>query len=116
MANSNRGETQISLAALYEQDYVLWLESSVNVLRQGELSQLDVSNLIEELEDMGRSQKKAVKSNTIRILQHLLKWKYQSEKRSQSWRNTIIEHRSRLELDFEASPSLKRYYSATNSS
>ncbi|MGK7875204.1 MAG: DUF29 domain-containing protein [Xenococcaceae cyanobacterium] len=97
-------------SALYEQDYYLWLETTVNQLRERRFAQVDLANLIEELEDMGRSQKKAVKSNLRVVLMHLLKYKYQRERRSNSWLFTIQEHRTRLEDDFADSPSLKLYF------
>ncbi len=95
---------------LYEKDYCLWLEETAQLLREGRLRELDVNNLIEEIEDMGRSEKKAVKSNLKILLCHLLKYKYQLQKRSRSWLSTIFEHRDRLEDDFADSPSLKRYF------
>jgi hypothetical protein len=101
---------RVNTTNLYEQDYYLWLKNTAQLLRDDKLSQLDKLNLIEELEDMGRSEKRAVKSNLIRVLQHLLKWKYQPEKRSDSWLSTIVEHRQRIILAFEDSPSLKGYY------
>lgn len=100
----------INTTNLYEQDYYLWLKNTAQLLRDDRLSELDKLNLIEELEDMGRSEKRAVKSNLIRVLQHLLKWKYQPGKRSDSWLSTIVEHRQRIILAFEDSPSLKGYY------
>ncbi|MGK7880765.1 MAG: DUF29 domain-containing protein, partial [Crocosphaera sp.] len=95
---------------LYNKDYCLWLEETVQLLKEGRLTELDINNLIEEIEDMGRSEKKAVKSNLKIVLCHLLKYKYQPEKRSRSWLSTIFEHRDRLEDDFAESPSLKRYF------
>ncbi|MDJ0598446.1 MAG: DUF29 domain-containing protein [Crocosphaera sp.] len=95
---------------LYDKDYYLWLEETAQLLREGKLTELDVNNLIEEIEDMGRSEKKAVKSNLKILLCHLLKYKYQPEKRSRSWLSTIFEHRDRLDDDFADSPSLKRYF------
>ncbi len=95
---------------LYDKDYYLWLEETVQLLREGQFTKLDINNLIEEIEDMGRSEKKAVKSNLKILLCHLLKYKYQPEKRSKSWLSTIFEHRDRLEDDFAESPSLKRYF------
>jgi len=55
------------------------------------LTQLDLKNLIEEIETMGRSEKKALRSNLEVVVMHLLKCKYQIEKRSGSWRATIRE-------------------------
>ena len=101
---------EINNTNLYERDYYLWLNEMVQLLRDDRLSERDKLNLIEELEDMGRSEKRAVKSNLIRVLQHLLKWKYQPEKRSDSWLSTIVEHRQRIIFAFEDSPSLKNYY------
>ena len=95
---------------LYDKDYYLWLEETVQLLREGQFTKLDINNLIEEIEDMGRSEKKAVKSNLKILLCHLLKYKYQPEKRSKSWLSTIFEHRDRLDDDFADSPSLKRYF------
>ena len=95
---------------LYEQDFSLWLAQAVELLRQGNLTNLDVENLIEEIECMGKSEKQAVKSNLEIILMHLLKYKYQPDKRSNSWRYTLLEHRRRLDDAFKTSPSLKRYF------
>lgn len=95
---------------LYDQDYCLWLEKTVKLLLNKRFSEIDVSYLIEELEDMGRSEKRSVSSNLRILLMHLLKYKYQPEKRSNSWLFTIVEHRKRLKVLFKNSPSLKNYY------
>ena len=95
---------------LYEQDYALWLDEAVNLLRSQNFAEIDLENLIEEVEGMGGSQKQALESNLEVLLMHLLKYKYQPNKRSNSWRYTIIEHRLRLHKAFKHSPSLKRYY------
>jgi hypothetical protein len=102
--------TQLSTSTLYDRDYFLWLETTIADLRERKLAQIDYENLIEELEDMGKSQKQALKSNLRILLMHLLKWKYQPSRRSPSWRSTIREHRTRLEDAFSDSPSLKRYF------
>lgn len=95
---------------LYEQDYYQWLEKTVYLLKNDRLDELDTPNLIEEIEDMGRSQKRAVTSNLRVIFWHLLKYKYQPERRTNSWRLTLFEHRRRLEEDLADSPSLKNYF------
>ncbi len=95
---------------LYDKDYYLWLEETVQLLREGRLTDLDIPNLIEEMKDMGRSEKNALESNLIVLLMHLLKWKYQPEKQSGSWRRSIREHRRRILKAFKNSPSLKRYF------
>lgn len=94
---------------LYEQDYCLWLEDQIARLKRGDAASLDTANLIEELEDMGANQKTAVKSNLRVALIHLLKYRYQPEKRSGSWISTLIEHRARVADAFSDSPSLRRH-------
>jgi hypothetical protein len=98
-----------SLAALYEQDYYLWLEATAQLLRTQQFAALDVVNLLEEVEDMGRSEKRAVYSNLKILLMHLLKYRYQPQNRSNSWMATIVEHRQRLKKAFKESPSLQLY-------
>ncbi len=96
-------------AALYEQDYLGWLIETARLLRSGQLSEIDVVNLAEELDDMGRSEKRAVESNLEVLLRHLLKYQYQPDRRSNSWPFTILEHRDRIDKAFRDSPSLKPY-------
>ncbi|MFN6561051.1 MAG: DUF29 domain-containing protein [Nostoc sp. ChiSLP01] len=104
-------ESQITSGLdLYEQDFYLWIQTTAQLLKQKNFTQLDLENLIEEIETMGRSEKKALRSNLEVVLMHLLKYKYQAEKRSGSWRATIREHRKRLKEALEESPSLKPYF------
>ena len=64
-------------AALYDQDYVLWLDQAVDLLRLQNFAEINIENLIEELAEMGGSQKQAIESNLEVLLMHLLKYKYQ---------------------------------------
>lgn len=94
----------------YDQDFYLWLETTAKQLKEGRFSEIDLENLIEEIECMGRSEKRALESNLVVLLMHLVKYKYQHEKRSNSWKVTIREHRRRLTRTFKDSPSLKLYF------
>ncbi|PSO52484.1 MAG: DUF29 domain-containing protein [Cyanobacteria bacterium QH_8_48_120] len=96
---------------LYEQDYYIWLQKTAQLLRNGNLSELDTSHLVEEIEDMGRSQKQAFESNLVVVLKHMLTYKYQPEMRYGSWKFSIREHRRRLRKQFKDSPSFKPYFS-----
>jgi hypothetical protein len=96
-------------STLYERDFYLWVEEQTRLLRQGALERLDVINLVEEIEDLGIGAKKAVKSNLVVVLLHLLKHQFQSRRRSRSWQDSIVEHRQRLRDDFRTSPSLRGY-------
>ncbi|MGB5593088.1 MAG: DUF29 domain-containing protein [Crocosphaera sp.] len=100
----------VDTTTLYEKDFSLWLETTAQLLRNRQLEKLDYDNLIEEIEAMGRSEKHSLESNLVVILMHLLKYKYQPQKRSRSWLSSIFEHRRRLTKTFRTSPSLKRYY------
>ena len=102
-----------SSSELYERDFNLWIESTVKLLNEGRLTELDVPNLIEEVETMGRSEKFALSSDLVIVLLHLLKWKYQPNKRTRSWEKSIAEHRRRIIARIEGSPSLRGYYQQT---
>ena len=113
IASNKKGtktQQKISHHDLYEQDFCLWIEQAVKLLSENRLSELDRENLIEEITDMGSSQKHGLESNLEVVLMHLLKYKYQPEKRSNSWRSTLFEHRRRLQKAFKTSPSLKRHF------
>ena len=94
---------------LYDEDFFQWIQNQVAVLQARRFEHLDLENLIEELDSMGRSEKKSVISNMRIVLLHLLKLKLQPEKRSSGWLSSIVEHRERLRDDFRTSPSLRRY-------
>jgi hypothetical protein len=98
--------------SLYERDFCLWLEQQAALLREGRFDELDLANLIEEIEAMARKDKKAIKSNLVVLLTHLLKHQFQPEQRSTGWRGSIVEHRQRLRDDFEESPNLRPHAAA----
>lgn len=101
--------TKINTSNLYETDYLQWIESNLVKLRQKNYQEVDWENLLEEIEDMGRSERRALESNLIVLLLHLLKWNYQPEKRTGSWERSILEHRRRIKKALKESPSLKPY-------
>jgi hypothetical protein len=93
----------------YKQDFHGWLQAQADSLRSGHWESLDVTYLAEEIEDMGKRERRAVESNLVVILRHLLKYRYQPEGRSSSWLGSIQEHRRRLRRIFTDSPSLRQY-------
>ena len=103
---------------LYEQDFFAWTKQQVNLLKEGRLRELDLPNLIEELEDMGRSNYRELESRLIVLVAHLLKWEYQwnqlqsqwKEFEGKSWRNSIIEQRIQLIGLLEEMPSLQNFF------
>jgi hypothetical protein len=94
---------------LYERDFNLWVEEQIALLESGAFERLDMANLTEEIADMARSQKRAIRSNLVVLLTHLLKWQYQPQNRSTGWAGSIVEHRRCISEEIEDSPSLARY-------
>jgi len=72
---------------------------------------LDIENLVEEIRDLSKRERDRLLSSLRLIVQHLLKWDYQPDKRSRSWLATIRRERKNIDLYLEDSPSLKRYLS-----
>ena len=95
--------------ANYETDFYLWTQQQAALLRQGELNrvELDLANIAEEIEDMGKSNRLALESYLQNVLMHLLKWKYQPQRRGTSWRLSIRNGRRQIEKRLKNSPSLK---------
>ncbi|MBN9026351.1 DUF29 domain-containing protein [Kaistia sp. MMO-174] len=81
----------------YEDDVYLWLYEQIELLRQKRIQEVDLPNLIEELEDMGSEKLHALESAYRLLLAHLLKWKYQPQKRSSSWEITIGRERDNID-------------------
>ncbi|NCJ06055.1 DUF29 family protein [Synechococcales cyanobacterium C] len=96
----------------YDQDFYQWTQKMAVALRAGKWHELDINNIAEEIESLGRSEKRALKSRLEILLMHLLKWQYQPKQRSNSWRATVREQRLRIQDLLVESPSLKPYFEA----
>ena len=92
---------------LYETDTAAWAAVNADLLRQKRFAEVDVNHLIEELEDMGKSERRALESHLSVLLMHLLKWEHQPSMRSNSWKLSIENARQSIEDSIEDSPSLK---------
>ncbi|WP_317105806.1 DUF29 domain-containing protein [Chroococcidiopsis sp. SAG 2025] len=93
----------------YDTDYGLWLNEQIERLKTRQWEQIDVENLIEELEQLNKSNKRELYSYLVVVLSHLLKWQYQPQMRSGSWRGSISNSRKRIGRLFKDQPSLKPY-------
>lgn len=93
----------------YETDFYAWTEEQVNLLKANQWDRLDIANLVEEIETLGRKERQELRNRLGVLLGHLLKWQFQSEKRGNGWLSTIREQRIQIRLLLEDSPSLKPY-------
>ncbi|MCW5696384.1 MAG: DUF29 domain-containing protein [Bauldia sp.] len=93
-------------AAGYDEDFAAWSSDQARRLRALRPAEIDWENVAEEIESLGRSDKRAIGSDLMVVLEHLLKWRYQPGRRSDSWSNSINEHRDRIERIILESPSL----------
>jgi Domain of unknown function DUF29 len=98
--------------ATYDSDFYLWSAGQAALIREGKFDQLDIENVAEEIESLGRSDRKSLISQMQRLLAHLLKWQFQSSRRSKSWRLSIFSAREEIGVLVEDSPSLSESLSS----
>jgi hypothetical protein len=104
----------IARKSLYDSDFLLWTQDTVAKLKARDFDHVDLENLIEEIESLGRSDKKEIKSRLTTLLAHLLKRVYVNMPDCfNGWENTIIEQRTEIEFALTDSPSLKTLWNDT---
>lgn len=91
----------------YDRDFYAWLMENAELLREGRLDAVDTLHLAEELEDMGRSERRAIESYLKVLMVHLLEWRHQPERRGTSWELSIANARDAISRRLEDSPSLR---------
>jgi hypothetical protein len=91
----------------YDRDLYTWSQVQAALLRERKFDQIDLEHIAEEIEDMGKSEQRALESYLEALLMHLLKWVYQPSFRGRSWRLTIVEQRKRLHKHLRDNPGLK---------
>lgn len=95
-----------------DRDYVAWVEEQASALRARQFTRLDYDNLIEEIEDMGKSEKRSLESYLERLIEHIFKlrfWESEYEYNHQHWKAEIINFRNRINRLIKRSPSLKKH-------
>ena len=97
------------MGTTYDRDLTLWAKDTAQLLREQRWDVIDWEHLIEEVEDLGKSERSAIGSQMERIMVHLLKWQYQPQRRSDSWLDSINDGRSQIRRKLEDSPSLRSY-------
>jgi hypothetical protein len=102
-------QTAMATPSLYEVDFYAWTQEQASLLRKHQWSELDLLNLIEEVESLGKQQRQELRNRLSVLIGHLLKWEYQPQRRSRSWLATIrVQRRDTLRL-LKDNPSLKPY-------
>ena len=91
----------------YHTDFYLWTQQQAALLRKGHFSQADIEHIAEEIESMGRNDRRAMGSHLRNILMHLLKWRYQPKRRGTSWKSSINGGRDEVDVLLADSPSLQ---------
>jgi Domain of unknown function DUF29 len=86
----------LATAALYDVDETAWLEATADLIRHGRLAEVELDTLAEYLTDMAKRDRREVFSRLVALLSHLLKWDHQPDRRSGSWRGTILEQQREL--------------------
>ncbi|MBW4620149.1 MAG: DUF29 domain-containing protein [Cyanosarcina radialis HA8281-LM2] len=100
---------EIDRQSLYQTDFYAWTQEQAKLLTQQQWQKIDLPNLIEEIESLGKQQRAELRNRLSVLIGHLLKWEYQVEKRSRSWLNTIrIQRIDTIDL-LQENPSLKPY-------
>lgn len=93
--------------SLYDSDFYSWANQQAALLRAGRLSEADIANIAEEIESLGRGEKRELVSRLTVLLMHLLKWQFQPDRRGRSWELTIKRQRIELVRHLKDNPSLK---------
>jgi Domain of unknown function DUF29 len=103
-----------SLAApnLYTTDFYAWTQAQVGWLRSRQWDRVDLDNLVEEIESLGRQERRELVNRLAILLGHLLKWQFQPEHQGNSWLATLQEQRLQIKLLLQENPSLKPYTEA----
>ena len=97
------------MSATYESDFYAWTREQAALLRSGDVAAADLAHIAEEIESMGRTERRELVNRLAVLVTHLLKWRFQPGHRGASWRSTIREQRLRLSLHLADNPSLKAF-------
>ncbi len=107
--NSETASHSNAALNLYDIDFYAWTQEQASLLRNQQWSQIDVPNLVEEIESLGKQQRQELRNCLAVLIGHLLKWEYQSQRRSRSWLATIDIQRLDIAALLKDNPSLKPY-------
>src|SRR5947208_12657968 len=96
-------------ADLYDKDFAEWTRHNAELLRSGRVTEADLEHIAEEIEDMGKRERRELLSRLTVLIVHMLKWNVQPDRRSRSWEGTIRVQRKDLAKLLSQNPSLKSH-------
>jgi hypothetical protein len=96
----------MKIAELYDADFAEWTRRNAELLRSGRAQEADLAHIAEEIEDMGKRERRSLYNRCYRLIEHLLEWEYQPERRGASWQRTIISQRIEIQEILAENPSL----------
>ncbi|HEY7242268.1 MAG TPA: DUF29 domain-containing protein [Xanthobacteraceae bacterium] len=102
-------ETKDRRNTLYETDFYVWTQEQARLLSERRFDDLDLENLVDEVQSVGSSEKREIRSRLVDLIAHLLKWKFQPGGRGSSWIETVFEQRQQIADSVASSPSLRKY-------
>jgi hypothetical protein len=94
-------------AEMYDLDFAEWALLNAELLRSGRVSEADLEHIAEEIEAMGKRERRTLHNRCVRLIEHLLKWQHQPERRGSSWRRTIINQREGIQVLLDENPSFR---------
>lgn len=97
------------MTKLYDSDFYGWTQEQAQLLKDQKWEQIDLENLVEEIESLGRQERRELVNRLEVLLGHLLKWRYQPQKRGLSWQATIREQRRKVKRLLQQNPSLQPF-------
>jgi hypothetical protein len=100
-------------ADLYETDFAQWALQNAELLRSKRFSEADLEHIAEEIEDLGKRERQSLRNRMVRLIEHLLEWQHQPERRGASWERTIIVQRQAIRDLLEDNPSFRPAFEAT---
>jgi len=97
----------IKMLPKYEEDFYGWAMENAALLKKGKFNQVDINHIIEEMENLGASEKRELVSRLSQLIMHLLKWHFQPTMRGHSWIYSIRVQRKQTKIHLKDNPSLK---------
>jgi hypothetical protein len=97
----------MKVAELYDSDFAEWTRANAELLRSGRVSEADLAHIAEEIEDMGKRERRSLHNRCVRLIEHLLKWQHQPERRGSSWARTVVVQRRAIRRLLDENPSFR---------